>query len=1219
MKVWGKLMVHGVYRHSCINCGGETSDIRLHLRLPCEKCLPIHHEDILNNFKGKTLTLSDLYNLVIKTSGREGKLKELYILERKVNEVIELFRRILGSEPWSAQKTWIRRVLKGKSFTIVAPTGTGKTVFGIIMSLYISSKGGKAYIVLPTTPLVLQVYEKTLQFAEKAGLHKLKILAYHAKLKKKEKDEVLSSVVKGDFNILITTSRFLTAHYDKVKNLNFTFIFVDDVDAILKSSKNIDRILTLLGFTEDDINIAYNLVKLKRQLTRFKSDEDKFKKLVEEINSLQEELSKRIGKVKSVLVVSTATGRPRGLRVKLFRELLGFEIGFRSELLRNIVDTYYLPKGESIEEVTYKLLKTLGKGGLVFVPVDKGLDYARKLADYLNSRGLSVRVFSSKDIRALREFIEGKVDALIGVATYYGVMVRGLDLPERVRYAIFTGIPRFKFSTRFEEPHPYNIIRALTILREVLDEDDRKQVELLINRLNRLLQILPQTKINEITEKLKSGEPISEGPEALFSKALNLIKDRLSRRDIRERLSKLEDIIIRDENGKTYIYIPDIMTYLQASGRTSRMYAGGITKGLSVVIVDEEKLLKGLIKRSIWVVEDAEWRDFRELDLKKVIEEIDRDRENVRMVLEGKITAKIKDLVKTVLLVVESPNKARTIANFFGKPSIRRYGNLKVYEVSTGNILLMITASGGHIYDLVTDIGFHGVLTPQTDGTTRFIPVYSAIKRCLDCGHQFCEDVESCPKCGSRNLRNSLDIVNLIRDLSTEVDLILIGTDPDTEGEKIGWDIASLLAPYTSNIKRVEFHEITKRAILNAISNPRNFNINLVEAQIVRRVEDRWIGFELSQRLWRVFGKHWLSAGRVQTPVLGWIIERDNERRQRKQVYIVNVVDDLTIEIPVEEIPSTSVLEKVVVEEEAIVEEEVNPLPPFTTDTLLSEASTRFGFSATRTMQYAQDLFELGFITYHRTDSVRVSTVGQVVAKEYLREVYGDRVEELYKPRAWGVGGAHECIRPTRPIDAERLRELISEGVITPVKPLTKNHFKLYDLIFRRFIASQMKPARIVKQIVIVKVGGVSRRIERVIKVINKGFLEIYPTVKTCSRIKPGVYKPISIRKSEKRIPPYTQGDIIKLMKERGIGRPSTYAKIIQTLIQRKYVVEKARRLIPTGLGKDVYEYLVKNYKSLVSEERTAMLEEVMDLIERGERDYQDVINELYNEIISIP
>ncbi|HIQ04005.1 MAG TPA: reverse gyrase, partial [Desulfurococcales archaeon] len=585
-------MVHGVYRHSCINCGGETSDIRLHLRLPCEKCLPIHHEDILNNFKGKTLTLSDLYNLVIKTSGREGKLKELYILERKVNEVIELFRRILGSEPWSAQKTWIRRVLKGKSFTIVAPTGTGKTVFGIIMSLYISSKGGKAYIVLPTTPLVLQVYEKTLQFAEKAGLHKLKILAYHAKLKKKEKDEVLSSVVKGDFNILITTSRFLTAHYDKVKNLNFTFIFVDDVDAILKSSKNIDRILTLLGFTEDDINIAYNLVKLKRQLTRFKSDEDKFKKLVEEINSLQEELSKRIGKVKSVLVVSTATGRPRGLRVKLFRELLGFEIGFRSELLRNIVDTYYLPKGESIEEVTYKLLKTLGKGGLVFVPVDKGLDYAKKLADYLNSRGLSVRVFSSKDIRALREFIEGKVDALIGVATYYGVMVRGLDLPERVRYAIFTGIPRFKFSTRFEEPHPYNIIRALTILREVLDEDDRKQVELLINRLNRLLQILPQTKINEITEKLKSGEPISEGPEALFSKALNLIKDRLSRRDIRERLSKLEDIIIRDENGKTYIYIPDIMTYLQASGRTSRMYAGGITKGLSVVIVDEEKLLK---------------------------------------------------------------------------------------------------------------------------------------------------------------------------------------------------------------------------------------------------------------------------------------------------------------------------------------------------------------------------------------------------------------------------------------------------------------------------------------------------------------------------------------------------------------------------------------------------------------------------------------------------
>ena len=1218
------LMIHGVYKHSCINCGGETSDTRLHLRLPCEKCLPVHHEDVMLNFKGKTLTLYDLYSLVANTTGRVKYLSELYNLGKRVENVVKLFMKILGSEPWSAQKTWVRRVLKGKSFTIVAPTGTGKTVFGIIMSLYLSSEkaDNKAYIILPTTPLVLQVYNKALSFAEKAGLTNIRILAYHAKLKKKEKDEVLSSIVKGKFNILITTSRFLTTHYDKVKDVKFSFIFVDDVDAILKSSKNIDRILTLLGFTEEDINIAYNLIKLKRQIARVKPEDPKFKELMERINILERKLAKRTRRIKSVLVVSTATGRPRGLRVKLFRELLGFEIGSRPELLRNIVDSYYsLEPGETIEETTYKLLKTLGKGGLVFVPVDKGLEYAEKLVEYLTEKGLAVRVFSSKELKALEEFIEGKVDALVGVATYYGVMVRGLDLPDKVRYAVFTGVPRFKFSTKFEEPHPYNIIRVLTILRDVLDEPEKRQVELMIGRLNRLLQMMPQAVISEIAEKLRSGEPIEE-PVALFKKALDFIKEKLVQKEIKERLSKLEDIIVREEEGKTYIYIPDIMTYLQASGRTSRMFAGGITKGLSVVIVDEEKLLRGLIKRSMWIVEEAEWKNFKELDLQSLLEEIDKDREMVRMVLEGKITAKIKDLVKTVLLVVESPNKARTIANFFGKPSVRRYGDLKVYEVSTGNMLLMITASGGHVYDLVTNIGFHGVLTPYDNNTSWFIPIYTAIRRCLDCGYQFSDDFDACPKCGSKNLRNSLDIVNLIRELSTEVDLILIGTDPDTEGEKIGWDIASLLAPYTTNIRRIEFHEITKRAILNAINNPRDFNRNLVEAQIVRRVEDRWIGFELSSRLWRVFGKHWLSAGRVQTPVLGWIIQRHREwQKSKKKVYLVAITDDLTVEFLEDEVPSKQVFEKIIVEEEAVTEEEVNPLPPFTTDTLLTEASMRFKFSVMETMQYAQDLFELGFITYHRTDSIRVSTAGQVVAREYLKEVYGEKADKLYKPRTWGVGGAHECIRPTRPIDAGRLRELISEGVFTPVKPLTKNHLKLYDLIFRRFIASQMKPARVKKQTLLVKVGETTKRIERVMEVIDKGFLDIYPIVQASKRVKPREYKPIRVDERTKYlIPLYTQGDIIKLMKEKKIGRPSTYAKIVQTLLQRGYIREtKTKKLYPTDLGIKVYEHLNRNYKSLVSEERTAMLEEVMDLIERGERNYQEVLDELYNEIISIP
>ena len=193
------------------------------------------------------------------------------------------------------------------------------------------------------------------------------------------------------------------------------------------------------------------------------------------------------------------------------------------------------------------------------------------------------------------------------------------------------------------------------------------------------------------------------------------------------------------------------MTYIQASGRTSRMYAGGITKGLSIVIVDDAKLLEGLIRRSKWVIEDIEWKPLEDLDLDAVLKEIDRDRALIREISMGKIRPEFKDPIKTALMIVESPNKARTIASFFGKPSIRRRGRLKVYEVSTGDRILMITASGGHVYDIVTEdkMGFHGVLTPHEHLTRGFLPVYTSIKKCLSCGYQFSGDNSNkCPKCG---------------------------------------------------------------------------------------------------------------------------------------------------------------------------------------------------------------------------------------------------------------------------------------------------------------------------------------------------------------------------------------------------------------------------------------------------------------------------------------
>ena len=1218
--------IHGIYRHGCINCGEEISDLRLGYMLPCEKCLPIHVEDLKNIVKTPS------YITTIELTEKLGKLKRLkklkYILE-EIEEFNKLFRKLIGNVMWSAQETWAKRILKNESFSIVAPTGVGKTVFGIIASIYFAKKNKKSYIVVPTTPLVIQVYNRLMEFVGKLN-EPIRVLSYHAKLSRKERKNILEKIANSEFDILVTTSKFLSTHFEELKNNKFHFIFIDDVDAILKSSKNIDRVLMLLGFTESDIQIAFELIKLKRRLAQKTLSNQERTKLLREVNKLRRHVEYASRKAKGVLIVSSATGRPRGLRVRLFRELLGFEVGTRSEYLRAIVDTYLKPD-KSIEEEIASIVKVLGKGGLIFVPTDKGTEYAEELASFLRDKGIRAKVFVSKEIKALEEFIRGEVDVLVGVATYYGVMVRGLDLPEIIRYAIFAGIPRFKFSTKLDEPHPLNIMRALVILREVLEkEEDKEKVDRLIIRMKRFIAIAPAAVVSEIARKLKENIPPETAAEKMFYEALAIARSLLEKPEIKMKLKELKEIAIVEENGKMFILIPDIMTYIQASGRTSRMFVGGITKGLSVVIVDDERLLYGLLRRTKWFIEDIEWFDFKAIDLEKLLREIDEDRKLVKAVRTGKVKVeKVKEWFKTVLLVVESPNKARTIANFFGKPTIRRRNGLKVYEVTTGKYLLMVTATGGHVFDLVVSQGFHGILTPKDSYVDRYLPVYDTLKRCLDCGYQFTEYVEDkgkvCPKCGSKNIRDSLETINFIKELAEEVDLVLIGTDPDTEGEKIGWDIAAHLRPHAKKLLRVEFHEVTKRAIVNALDNPRDFNVNLIEAQIVRRIEDRWIGFELSRRLWDIFGMRWLSAGRVQTPVLGWIIERyEKWARGRKKVYVIEVKNLLTIELFEEKIPEEfrETLKEVEVEvlEEEKRDKTISPLPPFTTDTLLTEASRRLKLSTGKVMSLAQDLFELGFITYHRTDSPRVSTYGQMVAKTYLTDIYGERAKEYFKPRTWAVGGAHECIRPTRPIDAERLVKLINEGIITPIKPLTREHIALYDLIFRRFIASQMKEAKVEKQRLKVKTLGVEKEIQRIVNIKERGFLEFYNIVDVEPAIKKGKYISHEVRIIEKPTTyPFTHGDLVKQMKEREIGRPSTYAKIIDTLFQRKYIIEREKRLIPTELGIKVYTYLSQNYSRLVSEERTAMLEKIMDDIGRGEKNYLDVLDELYDEIVSLP
>jgi reverse gyrase len=500
----------------------------------------------------------------------------------------------------------------------------------------------------------------------------------------------------------------------------------------------------------------------------------------------------------------------------------------------------------------------------------------------------------------------------------------------------------------------------------------------------------------------------------------------------------------------------------------------------------------------------------------------------------------------------------------------------------------MITASLGHILDLNEQEGYYGVYVDR-----EIKPVYEPIE-------------------------GKEEIINSIRSASLESFEVYVATDPDTEGEKIGWDLKLLLEPYVKNIKRMEFHEVTKKAIVNAIRNPRDFDENLVKAQIVRRVADRWVGFEYSQLLQKAFGKSNLSAGRVQTPVLGWIIEREQLTKQK--IYRVSIELqrgdrkfslDVDFDNEAEAIEFFQKLDAIEVKVKEVKEEFRNPLPPYRTDTMLKDASDRFRFSLPKTMDLAQDLFELGYITYHRTDSTRVSDVGMGVAREFIEETFG---KKFFHPRSWGEGGAHECIRPTKAIEVEDLRSLILSG---QYETLSWDHLKLYELIFDRFIASQMKPVKV--KVKVVEVKAINKSFEKVLitDVIENGWnmvvpLELHPDLE--GRID---VRNVKKRKSLPKAYPFTHGELVFRMKERGIGRPSTYATIIAKLIERQYVVERRGYLFPTPMGKKVYHYLnnLERVKKFLSEEFTKVLEELMDKVEVGEKDYQEILFDLYREI----
>lgn len=1205
--------MRAIFKNLCPNCNGDIDDYRAFTGLPCRHCLPVEH-----------VTSSSLQTSIVKPS---KSYLELISVNEQLNKFTSFFEKTTDSPPWAAQRVWARRIFSGRSFALIAPTGMGKTVFGSIIALFLTrEKNWRSYILVPTALLAKQVSERILSYSERVGLN-VRIAYYHSLLTDKEANSQLDKIKRRDYDVLVTTLSFLNTRYNLLEGLKFDFIFVDDVDSLLRASRNIDKVLMLLGFNHGDLENASNLISLRRELGRMlrRRSFSEASKLYDEISKLMSELEAKRRNV-GVLVVSGASIRARRTRhALLFGELLGFEISSRIDVGRNVADLYV--ESENLEEDAYKLIEQLGSGGLIYIPMNLGAEYADKFKDFLAERGVKAEALTRVRKRVLEKFSEGVYDVLIGVASYRSPLVRGIDLPYRVRYALFIGVPKMHID--LDVKHRFRASKAIILLAnimELLPERDQAEALRLLNELRVASRLIPLELQDAVSKAIAEDEPLPPIPERAritIEEALEFLSDVLSRGELLKALEESPYIGLEKEEAVFYLVVPDPVAYIQASGRTSRMYAGGVSKGLSIVLVDNRKAFNGLMRETRWFIEDINWRSLTDVKLDEVVKSVDEDRRTIKDLRDGKVKAEFKDLVKAALFIVESPNKARTIARLFGRPSKRRIGSLTAFEVNTGDYILTIAATGGHIMDLtIEDVGLYGVL--DVDGL--YVPVYSTIKRCFKCGYTFVSSSNACPVCGSGNIHDKTSIIDSLRNLAKEVDLAILGTDADAEGEKIAWDLRTAIKPFTGEVKRAEFHEVTRRALREAFKNLRDINLSLVEAQITRRIEDRWIGFELSQRLWKTFGSRRLSAGRVQTPVLGWIISRMYEsKRSVREFFELKLENGLKVVIPenrmyrkelrhyMEELKNAQA-EIAELKAETV---EVNPPPPFTTDSMLKEASASMGLGATEAMALAQDLFELGLITYHRTDSHRVSQVGIEIAKDYITSKFGSA---FVTPRVWHAEGAHECIRPTRSLDATRIRELVTLGLMRLAKRLTHKHLSLYELIFQRFIASQMKPVKAEKISFKVKILNRVVDVEGYSKIVENGF-NLFRPFRIIPPVKEGFIGIVNVRHwRSPSLPLYTQGDVIALMKEKGIGRPSTYARIVETLFERGYVLASKNRksLIPTRMGINVFNYLNDRFGPFISEETTRKLEEAMWLIENGKLNHQDIIRTLRVEIDAI-
>ncbi|MEM3945398.1 MAG: reverse gyrase [Candidatus Micrarchaeia archaeon] len=1200
-------------KNMCPNCGGDISSERLLMVGVCESCLPEEVTGKINVIK------------LLEERGNLNGYKEFAKLHKDLANFSNIFLEATKRPMWNMQEVWAKRFLKNESFSIIAPTGSGKTVFGCVACIFEALKGNKAYFIVPTSLLAEQVYQKMKKFTKNIFPEDIGIVSYYSGMKDRDKKTSLERIKEGNFNILITTNRFFSSNFNLLSNFVFSLIFIDDIDSFLKTSKNVDLVLRLIGFEEEFIESALKVIGSKKEESL--EGREKFKEAVFKIRN-----SGKIGK----LIVSGATIRAkRTKRTKLFNILLGFEESYVPTFVRNVEDLFVQPT-EAVEEIALKLIKKLGSGGLIFVPSEKGIHYAFQLHKKLVENGVRSFLFDKMRPGILDKFGSGEYDVLVGIVSSRSPLARGIDLPETVRYALFVGVPRIEILLSTNTFNPRHLITILKNIRDLIESEDLKQkADYYISHLKKFItithdqiELLSRYRGSEVKDNPNNNGFLKFAFNSILE-AQKFLESLMKTENIVEKIKSSKELALKEKDGLLYLIVSDPEGYIQASGRTSRLYIGGVSKGIAITIVDDEKAWNSMNKRIKWYVEEITWKNLDEINLELLVKKVDEDREKIRAINEGKIASEVsKEFIKSALFIVESPNKARTIAKMFGKPAKRIVGDLTFYETATAKYVLTIVATGGHIFDLITHelTGFHGIVIKGDEYTA----IYGPLNKCAKCNTQFVSSSDKCPVCGSTNIISKKSVIDAIRQIATEANLILIGTDPDIEGEKIAWDLKTVVSPFNDSVYRVRFHEVTRRGIVESLLNTEDVNLNLVKAQLVRRIEDRWIGFELSKRLWAHFNNQSLSAGRVQTPVLGWVINRWQDYKKKRYMFKIFLPNNVSFSIVKEKGAIKNMKDYLnnlhdywSVEDLGIYEETLSPFPPYTTSDLIRDASKFLGFSAEKAMTMAQQLFELGLITYHRTDSTRVSSYGISIAKELIEGLYSLNV---FQARSWeitapGIQAAHECIRPTRAIDDKTLQNLVRTGIYHFPMKLTNDHFRLYQLILKRFIASQMKNAIIQKQKIRVINNAVNEKIELSIntKVQEPGYT-LVTGVHVVQPISAGLFKPIKV---EKYLVPsaslFTQGEIVEEMRKNRIGRPSTYSKIVNTLLKEGYIRDYNGKLIPTKRGISVFSFLKESYGSFVSEELTKKLEETLDKIMSGEVNYIEVVNSLYSEIRALP